>query len=107
MAEDPQGWDVDLDQAITVVVTFCSDRSAEMTFETVDGPLGTARWEFSDFPVDDFFGRGLNILGPWLNRHGIAYQSWLEPERGVMTATAYRWDGPEVDERVRARREGR
>lgn len=101
---EPDGWDFDFDQALAVNVTFYpDDGDAEITFEDAGGPM-EGGWRFPDFPGWDFMNAGLNIVGPWLNKRGLAYQSWLEPEAHHHTATVYRWEGSDVDPRIVARR---
>lgn len=103
MDADPDGWHVDFDSAASVTVEmFPTGREAVLTLETFEGELGA--WEFQDFPVEDFMDRGLNIIGPWLNRRGLAYQAWQDTSPQTLTAVVYRYDGPEVDLRVLERR---
>ena len=108
MDEDPLAWHVDLNQALTVVVEVDpASNSATLTFESADGRLDGYVLEFEDFPATDFYASGLNIIGPWLNRHGLAYNTWLEPDTGRYTAVVYRYEGPDVDPRDYARRPDR
>lgn len=103
MDMDPDGWHLDCETAVIASVeVFPTHHEAVLSLEALDGELGA--WTFPDFPVDDFMGRGLNIIGPWLNLRGLAYDAWQEPDPLTFTAVVYRYEGPEVDARILERR---
>lgn len=56
--------------------------------------LEIGAWEFSDYPADDWESV-LNLVGPWLNRHGLGYEgeaAWDTREPMAPTATLYQFD---------------
>ena len=75
----------------------------EFDAETVDrDELGT--WEFTDYPADDWESV-LNHVGPWLNRHGLAYSdgeaAWDTTNPNAPTVTLYQYSGPGSPSRER------
>lgn len=91
-------------EADCIVVEMFHDGSATFTLSNIDGELGA--WEFPKFPIDDFMGSGLNVVGPWLNERGLAYTAWQTTGPSQETAVVYVYGGPEVDPRLKAGRGG-
>lgn len=100
--DDEDGWQISFDQAECAVVRMFHDGRAILTLEEPNGEIGV--WEFRGFPVDDFMDAGLNLVGPWLNKRGLAYNAWQETAPGEQTAIVFRYNGPDVDPRIVARR---